>query len=161
MMSNAVLSDDLVYRYRLERQWEGSPTTVTWVMLNPSTADAHVDDPTVNRCISFTRRAGYGRLLIVNLFALRATDPTALALHPDPVGPRNLVHVSAALGEAQLIVAAWGAEPMALRSSVRLKLGTMAPAGVDVVCLGKTGKGHPKHPGRLAAATLFLPFDLP
>lgn len=160
MKSDAVLSLDGLYRYRLERQWDDRPTA-TWIMLNPSTADAHVDDPTVNRCVSFTRRAGYGRLLIVNLFALRCTDPDGLPSSADPMGPANLVHVSRALEEAQLVVCAWGTHPFARCSVVRLKLRELAPAGVDVVCLGKTAKGDPKHPVRLGASTLFLPFDLP
>src|SRR4051794_16373452 len=116
VVSDAVLSPDGQYRYRLERTWEARAGTVTWIMLNPSTADAEVDDPTLTRCLSFTRAAGWGRLLVVNLFALRSTDPAQLAQHADPVGPRNLDHVREALQEANLIVAAWGAHAMVLRS---------------------------------------------
>lgn len=167
MISDAVLSDDGLYRYRLERAWgdtERTPFergTVTWVMLNPSIASHSIDDPTLNRCLSFSRRAGMGRLLVVNLYALRSTDPATLTTHPDPVGPENLAHVSNALSEAQLIVAAWGAHPMALRSTTRLKLRNLAPPRAPVVCLGKAGQAQPRHPGRIAASTLFLPFELP
>jgi hypothetical protein len=162
MMGTAVLSENGLYRYRLERSWgESSTAPVTWVMLNPSVADAHVDDPTLTHCVTFTRQAGWGRLVVVNLFGLRSTDPGALSSAEDPVGPENLDHVRAALQEAGLIVAAWGAHPMALRSPIRLKLLDLAPVGVDVVCLGLAGGRHPRHPVRLGYSTPFVPFRLP
>ncbi len=164
MRTDAVLSIDELYRYRLERDWTPAgqvQRTATWVMLNPSTADATLDDPTLNRCLSFTRRAGLSRLLVVNLYALRSPDPAVLEAHRDAEGPMNASHVRSALAEAQLIVAAWGAHPMALRSTIRLKLGIMAPAGVPVVCLGYAGKRQPRHPGRIAATTEFQPFAWP
>lgn len=159
---SAVLSADGLYRYRLERSWgDSSAAPVVWVMLNPSTADAELDDPTLTHCITFTRQAGWDRLVVVNLYALRSTDPAELARHPVPVGPENLDHVRAALQEAGLIVAAWGAHPAAKLSSIRLKLAGMAPAGVDVACLGLTAGRHPHHPVRLGYSTPFVPFKLP
>jgi hypothetical protein len=71
---DAVFSADGRYRYRLTRDL-GGKTTVTFIMLNPSTADANLDDPTIRRCKGFAKDWGYGRLIIVNLFAFRATDP--------------------------------------------------------------------------------------
>ncbi len=156
----AVLSLDGRYRYRLERRWSEDPTA-TWVMLNPSTADAEVDDQTVRRCVSFSTAAGYGRLIVVNLYALRATNPAELKTAADPVGPSNPTHVRTALQEAQLIVAAWGSHPMGRRSTIRLKLAIMAPPGVPVVCLGRSARGDPFHPARLGDDRLFLPFTLP
>lgn len=162
MTGTAVLSECGLYRYRLERSWGvSSAAPVTWVMLNPSTADAELDDPTLTHCATFTRQAGWDRLVVVNLFGLRSTDPAELGRADDPVGPENLAHVRAALQEAGLIVAAWGAHPMALRSSVRLKLQELAPAGVDVVCLGLAGGRQPRHPVRLGYSTPFEPFRLP
>lgn len=161
MTGTAVLSEDGLYRYRLERSWGDGSAAATWVMLNPSTADAEVDDPTLTHCVTFTRQAGWDRLVVVNLFGLRSTDPAELARAADPVGPDNLDHVQTALQEAGLIVAAWGAHPMALRSPIRLKLLDMAPAGVDVVCLGLAGGRHPHHPVRLGYSTPFVPFRLP
>src|SRR5258708_25884820 len=92
----AVLSDDLVYRYELTRRWDSRPM-VTWVMLNPSIADAEVDDLTVTKCCGFTQRWGWGGIRVVNLFALRATNPKELHDHPDPVGPKNMEAISEAI----------------------------------------------------------------
>ena len=90
----AVISDDGKYRYWLERDLAGIGTgtfAVVFIMLNPSTADATQDDPTIRRCIGYARKWNAGRLIVVNLFALRATDPRQLwAEHTvDPVGPLN------------------------------------------------------------------------
>ena len=160
MIRAASISEDGLYRYRLERRWDDR-RAVTWIMLNPSTADAERDDQTVRRCIWFSQSAGYGRLLVVNLYAFRATDPKFLAYAEDPEGRANLAHVRAALDESKLIVAAWGSHPMARASSIRLKLAGMVPDGVPVVCLGKSAKGAPHHPARLGSDRLFLPFALP
>src|SRR5574337_242506 len=81
MQGEAVFSACQRYRYRLTRELDGAlfaaatARTITFIMLNPSTADANTDDPTIRRCKGFARGWGYGRLLIVNLFAFRATDP--------------------------------------------------------------------------------------
>src|SRR5689334_18589152 len=96
------------YRYRLWRQWDPAKPAVAFVMLNPSTADATTDDPTIRRCFGFAQGWGFGRLEVVNLFALRATDPRELARHPDPVGPANDAHIAAALALTDQAVAAWG-----------------------------------------------------
>lgn len=72
----AVFSDDRVYRYQLRRCWDVTEPIVAFVMLNPSTADAIEDDPTVRRCIGFAKNWGYGALLVGNLFAARTTRPS-------------------------------------------------------------------------------------
>jgi hypothetical protein len=84
----AKLSADGLYRYELTRKW-GDGLPVVFIGLNPSTADAETDDPTIRRCIAFAQRWGYGSLVMLNLFALRATDPAVMMAHPEPIGPEN------------------------------------------------------------------------
>jgi len=136
----AVFSRDRRYRYRLTRRWADGPTAC-FVMLNPSTADHRVDDPTVRRCIAYARRWGFGGLVVVNLFALRSTLPGALLTAVDPVGPGNDRHVARACREASLVVAAWGAH-----RSVRARAGAVAALLGNAACLGWTRAGEPRHP---------------
>ena len=77
-------------------------------MLNPSTADASRDDPTIRRCIGFARAWGYGGVEVVNVFALRATEPSLLRRVRDPVGPGNDAALAAATARVDAIVIAWG-----------------------------------------------------
>lgn len=71
----AVLDESRRYRYCLWRRVGDEPGTVAFVMLNPSTADENADDPTIRKCKSYARAWGFGRLVVVNLFAFRATNP--------------------------------------------------------------------------------------
>ena len=104
------------YRYRLERHWSGGEGLCAFIMLNPSTADARSDDPTIRRCIGFARRWGYGGLLVANLFARRATDPQELFAARDPVGGlANRDALLRVIDEAALILCAWGAFSAATR----------------------------------------------
>lgn len=156
MVGAAIISECGQYRYRLSREWDPDRAKVVWVMLNPSTADASIDDPTIRRCIGFSKAWGYGGLVVVNLFAYRATDPKdLLAITPQVAeGPENTTHVARALCEAAtqngLVVAAWGAgwDELKRRWS---RLGPLSRmnverAGVAVHCLGKTKSGSPRHP---------------
>ena len=77
-LSEAVISQDERHRYSLTRRWGDGPRVCCWIMLNPSTADATTDDPTIRRCIGFTHAWGYDALTVVNLYAWRATDPADL-----------------------------------------------------------------------------------
>ena len=77
-LSEAVISQDERHRYSLTRRWGNGPRVCCWIMLNPSTADATTDDPTIRRCVRFTQAWGYDALTVVNLYAWRATDPADL-----------------------------------------------------------------------------------
>lgn len=147
-MSAAVISECNSYRYLLTRKIAQPIRWVkpmVFVMLNPSTADSRHDDPTIRRCMGFAKREGCTDLIVVNLFALRATDPKELEIHPDPVGPSNDLYLGKALASAistnGIVVAGWGANHLAWdRISPILK--RFGP----IKCLGKTKEGQPRHP---------------
>ena len=96
------------YRYLLWRYW-GEAKRLVWVLLNPSTADARQDDPTIRRCVGFAKGWGYDGIQVVNLFAYRATDPRELKAVVDPVGPRNDEFIERAARGHEMVVVAWGA----------------------------------------------------
>jgi hypothetical protein len=152
--SDAWISKCGLYRYLLTRTWgEGQP--VTWVMLNPSTADASLDDPTIRRCIAFSRLWGYGGLRVVNLFAYRATNPKLLPKVADPVGPDNNQAIRDAVNGCD-IVAAWG-KGGSLRERDIAVLNNILDDR-EILCLGMNGDGSPKHPLYLAAQTRLVPY---
>lgn len=144
----AHISADGLYRYRLTRYW-GPGYMLPFVMLNPSTADADIDDPTIRRCMGFARREGAGGIIVVNLYAYRATNPNVLRTVNDPFGPGNgdaLANVALegpAMGYP--IVCAWGASG-SLFGGDKAFINQMQQAGAGLVCLGKTKNGHPRHP---------------
>lgn len=145
MMNGARISACGQYRYTLTRYWADGPMAC-WIMLNPSTADANLDDPTIRRCIGFSKREGCGSLVVVNLFALRSTDPTALKSHPFPMGPEWREHFDNALEHTDgLVIAAWGAQPGTEVQTVTVR-GILREAGREAFCLGKTKDGSPRHP---------------
>jgi len=159
---NAVLSADLVYRYTLERVWDVERRQAVFVGLNPSTADALTDDPTIRRCMGFAERWGFGGFHMVNLFAFRATDPAALIEYArargDVVGPETDDYLREVLQTTVgMVVAMWGAHPSARRLQAK---GSPHPRETEVLrllrkhhpvhCFGVTKDGSPKHPLYLA-----------
>jgi hypothetical protein len=156
--SSAVISPDGVYRYQLRRQW-GDDLTCGFVMLNPSTADADVDDPTIRRCLGFARGWGYDALIVVNLFALRATDPKRLKTHPDPIGDNDR-HIAAAVREMDMVICAWGAHPLAAKRATKVEtILRRYRACPEICCLGKTRDGAPRHPLYVKGDVHPVPFD--
>lgn len=108
MTSGANISDCGTYRYSLWRYFKTGEGQATFVMLNPSTADAEENDPTIRRCMDYAARWGFQRLEVVNLFAQRTTDPGKLWQSREAVGPNNDLHIGIALRRSQLVVCAWG-----------------------------------------------------
>ncbi len=145
--STASFSRDRRYRYSLTRRWANGPS-VAWVMLNPSTADAQHDDPTIRRCIDFSARWGFGALEVVNLSALRTPHPAVLRAAPEPIGPRNDRALQRALGRCDAVVAAWGNHGM-IRGRSEQVHGRL-PQGA--LALGLTRAGEPRHPLYVASA---------
>lgn len=152
----AVFSDCRRYRYWLDRGLGDDGPTSVFVMLNPSTADCHRNDPTVRRCIGFARRWNCSRLIVTNAFALRSTDPRALRAVSDPVGEGNLDAIKDAVAVARdtygPIVVAWG-QHGGLNDHDETVLGWIESAGGKPLCLGTTRAGFPRHPLYVPAAT--------
>lgn len=159
-LGEAVISDDGAYRYVLNRRWNGYGPVMCWICLNPSTADATADDPSIRRMMGFARREGCGGICVLNLFALRATNPRQLASHRDPVGPDNDQWLRGLRADAVQVpvTVAWGANPMARRRAFRV-LDLLE--GVPLWCLGTTADGSPKHPLYLRLNTKLVPYGGP
>jgi hypothetical protein len=134
------------YRYLLWRTWDETSPRLLWVLLNPSTADEQIDDPTLRRCIRFSREWMYGGLEVVNLFAFRAPRPHDLHRAADPIGSENDRYLAAAAARAAGIILAWGAEGTYLQRDravlTLLSLHTAQP----LCCLGTAQNGCPLHP---------------
>lgn len=143
------------YRYTLGRQLPAADHgRVLFCMLNPSTADHLVLDPTVTRCRNYSIAWGFSSMVVVNLFALRSTDPRGLRTVADPVGPENDEHIAREAAAAEAVVVAWGAEPIAAERARRV-----LPLLGRCWCLGTTKDGQPKHPLYLAASLSLIPFQ--
>jgi hypothetical protein len=147
---SAVFSPCGKYRYRLTREL-GSGPRVVFAMLNPSTATETVSDPTVTRCMNFARSWGYGSLEVVNIFAYRSTDPYAMKLERDPVGPDNDRHIRDACNGA-FVVCAWGRHGSFLSRDLHV-IWMLRQDGVRLHCLKMTKDHLPSHP-------LYLPGSL-
>lgn len=157
MVRDARISECGLYRYTLDRKW-GGPNNyypMVFIMLNPSTADANIDDPTIRRCIGFAQRERQTAIMVVNLFAYRATSPKDMRAAADPVGPSNDNYLDQIFMQCSLrghhVVAAWGAHGSHLKRD-RAVWALAHKNALDLQCLGVTKDGHPKHP-------LYLPND--
>lgn len=151
----AVISNCGQFRYRLERQVSLYGETAAVIMVNPSTADAANDDPTIRRIIGFAKSFGWSRVIVGNLFAYRTPNVRQLAHIPDPVGPDNAEHLARILMEAHHTVVAWGPTsklPRALRQEWRRLQALANSLDRELLCLGTAADGHPRHP-------LMLPKD--
>lgn len=156
------------YRYTLRRGGWDEPDLfdhvyvngcLCWVMLNPSTADDNEDDPTIRRCIRFTKDNGYSSMVVVNVFAARATKPTELidmaGAGVDPRGYGNGPIVGACIESSDAVIFAWGATiPRCIQPLADDTIGfATAAAGLvgGPLCLGTTKDGSPRHPLYVAA----------
>lgn len=146
MIKDAYISADGIYRYSLTRDWHENFPLMLFIMLNPSTADAVIDDPTITRCRGFAEREYCGAFEVVNLFAFRATDPKEMKAYPDPVGVENDSVITAALMEAETVVCAWGNHGVHMNRSKQV-LDIIRDMGHKPLSLGPLNKtGEPKHP---------------
>lgn len=143
ILGTAIFDETGQYRYTLTRSWSSLENNgiVNWIMLNPSTADEFQDDPTIRRCISFTKEWGYNGLIITNLYAFRSTDPNVLLGVEDPIGKDNITHIIDAVSQSKLTIGAWGAFKIGVPDEIYDIL-----TQIELWCLGTTKSGCPKHP---------------
>ena len=151
MATGAVLSSCGHYRYLLERHWDHSKHALGFVMLNPSTADAMEDDPTIRRCIRFAKDNGFGAIYVGNLFAWRATDPADLPTDRQlAIGPDRDFFLHRMGMQCRTVVAAWGSKLPRFADKPFLYV-SLCEALDDIgvrraKCLGTTKNGQPRHP---------------
>lgn len=139
--SDALISDCGRYRYFLLRRWGANETNrCMFVGLNPSTADAYEDDPTIRRCVGFAKAWGFDALYMMNAYAFRATNPKVMKRQSDPVGPYCDENLKAVAAMCKLHVACWGTHIETYRQT---ELRRMLPR---LQHLGLTSGGYPKHP---------------
>jgi hypothetical protein len=155
--NDAVISDCGKYRYLLRRTWDHSKPRALLIMLNPSTADAKLDDPTIRSCVRLISGLHYGSMEVVNIFGWRATYPDELPKQADPIGPMNERIVDAAIRRCDVVICAWGANAMAARKSQYLcaRIQSVKPG---IYCFGTTKSGAPKHPLYVKSGTPLVTF---
>jgi hypothetical protein len=158
VLRDAVISNDLFYRYELRRWWnDAMPFCLFW-MLNPSTADAAIDDRTIRRCVWFANREGCGGLIVVNWFAWRSAYPSELQQEPHPVGLENYHYIRRAISLCKgPLIAAWGGNKMVKPYLNKLPnlLGNR-----KLMCFGTNDDGSPKHPLYLPKTSSLVLFEM-
>ena len=136
------------YRYCLWRRWSASNDRyVVFVGLNPSTANAKKDDPTIRRCIAFAKKWRCGALCMVNLFAARTPKPAELRKAAKPIGSLNDTFLRALMSRASRVVACWGNHGNFLNRDLHVR--RMIRNGR---CFGLTKAKAPRHP-------LYVPYS--
>lgn len=146
---NAALSPCGTWRYKLTRRWDKTLPAAVFIMLNPSTADAEKDDPTIKKCMGFANHNGCGGIEVYNLFAYRATKPQmlqGLLRREVRIGPENDDYLRYVNRYPWRLVYAWGntmhAQPWFQERVAEIRgLFSERPA----YCIKQTG-GEPWHP---------------
>ncbi len=155
-------SPEPIYRYALWRNFDPPllrpARTILWICLNPSTADETEDDPTMRRCISFSKQWGYGGMFVTNIFGLRSTDPKGLKTIADPNGPDNDRVISDLCEWCEKIVVAWGAHGAFQQRAQYVIERLIGPR--TFYCLGRTKQGYPKHPLYVKGVTPLEPYPV-
>lgn len=156
----AVISDCGRYRYSLRRCWNPERPTVYWIMLNPSTASALTDDATVRRCVGFAKSWKAGAIVIRNLFAWRSRSPALLWKATEPVGPENDDWIRDLAQTPGQLVVAWGAFSNP-RKGERVAEVLRILGDRQLLCLGTTDAGQPRHPLFVRADAKLVPWAPP
>ena len=159
--SNALFSDDRIFRYWLLRRWNLAQGLMAVIGCNPSTADETENDPTIRKTIGFAERLGFGGVLMLNVGAYRATDPKDWKAARDPFGPGNSVeHLQGYLGkwEPSIVIAAWG-KPCMSSQRGQMRAESIKRYILGMKCWGRNGDGSPRHPLMLPYSTQLENFN--
>lgn len=152
MKTSAKFSPCGKYRYYLMRVWDESLPNAMCIGLNPSTANAENNDPTIRRLITLLQNSGYGGFYMTNLFALVSPFPDALRMCPDPVKENDL-WLKAAREWCSEVIFCWGNFKQAEYRARRI-----VAEYPGALCFGKNTNGSPKHPLYLKSNTNLIPF---
>lgn len=169
ILADATISPCGKYRYALRRRWAKAGPGVTFIMLNPSTADGTHDDPTIKAIVEWSKLHHYSSLEVCNLYAYRASDPRQLLYADDPIGgpltDRYIRHVST---YTYAVVCAWGAnkfvkarqqrviEVMRILKDTELERQIKTPLALVI-----NKDGSPKHPLYVSRLTDPIAFQCP
>ena len=148
-INDALLSACGTWRWRLERHIGAGDISPAVFGVNPSTADAALDDATVRKWRGFGQRLGWSRFVVGNLFSFRATDVRALAVAADPFGPDHMTHIRRIIDEADILIPCWGNRakmPKGLRPEADRMMRLLVESGKPIRCWGQTRSGDPCHP---------------
>lgn len=152
----AIISPCGLYRYRLERTVAMEGPVYAFFGINPSTADASLDDATVRKWTGFCKRWGASRFIVGNAFAYRSTDVKALSTIEDPYGPDIGDHVTSIIEDADILVPCWGNTTKVapeLRGAFDVLMDALVSSGKPVMHFGLTNAGDPMHPLMLGYGT--------
>lgn len=158
---SAILSSCGQYRWRLERDIQDTGIVVALIGINPSTADATVNDQTIRKDIGFGERLGWRKIIKGNVFAYRATDVKKLRAVVDHNEATNADHLRRICADADMVIPCWGDRtklPPELRPWLVRTLALLQDSGKPLMCFGLTQGGDPRHTLMLGYATPLIPW---
>lgn len=158
--SDAQFSSCKQYRYSLYRQWAEARENIplVWIGLNPSKAETYKNDNTVTRCIRFSMYMGAVSMVMLNLFAFRATSPAWMKSQEDPIGPDNDCNIKYWIGDRTKVIVCWGSDGSFMNRDKEV-MDLILPRCGKIYCLGTTLDGFPRHPSRLAYDTELVEYE--
>lgn len=156
--SSANICDFDRRRTLLVRKWDFGKPLIGWLMLNPSTANAERNDPTILKTIGFTNLWGGGGVMVANMYDIRATDHKVLKHTPWDRSPQCDIDIGN-LQRCKFVVVAWGAHASYRKDTWRINELRLLTKGMDLRCFGRSANGQPLHPLMLAYSTPLVPYE--